>query len=246
MKKFIIAVAALLVALPSFAQISEGEPSARKIRTGNRLEEGTWGLYMGLSSDIVAGWTSVSNFHALPIINIKYMVTDKWEVRAGIETMGTFDNSKGEVSGTKSSVKKHDGLFRLSPGFAYHFSKKNILDVYAGAELPFGYNAYSNVLVSGAVSNKVKANQFTIGLGAFIGLQCFIANLPIALGLEYGISANANLGGQYKLVTDDGAGNKATKYYASKEMTGTAYDKLGLNNGVLGSQVRLTLSYFFK
>lgn len=242
MKKFIVALAALVVALPSFAQISEGEPSARTIRTGNRLEKGTWGVYMGLTSDIVDGWTSVAGFHALPIIDVKYMVTDKWEVRAGIETMGTFSNAKGKTTATDVVNNEHDGMFRLSPGCAYHFSKKNILDVYAGAELPFGYNAYSYV----TSTTKLTGSQFSIGLGAFIGLQCFIANLPVALGLEYGLSGNAYLGGKYKYVSDDGAGNKSTKYYTDKDMTGTAYDKLGLNSGILGSQVRFTLSYFFK
>ena len=49
MKKKVFLTAALLCAfsLASFAQLTTGEPSAKKIRTGNRAQAGDFGLYIG-------------------------------------------------------------------------------------------------------------------------------------------------------------------------------------------------------
>ena len=51
MKKKIIMIAMLLCALSTaaMAQITTGEPSAKKIRTGNRPEAGDFGLFIGTS-----------------------------------------------------------------------------------------------------------------------------------------------------------------------------------------------------
>lgn len=54
MKKKVFLTAALLCAfsLASFAQLTTGEPSAKKIRTGNRAQAGDFGLYIGLPINI--------------------------------------------------------------------------------------------------------------------------------------------------------------------------------------------------
>lgn len=60
----------------ALAQITEGEPSAKKVRTGNRPEAGNFGLYIGVGSKFTE-----SNISLTPIINFKYMKTYKLEFR---------------------------------------------------------------------------------------------------------------------------------------------------------------------
>lgn len=246
MKKIFTIILAVLVSAPlMMAQISEGQPSAKKIRTGNRPEAGNFGLYFGLTSDIFDALGGGSHVTPLPIVNLKYMATDKLEIRAGLEPFSSTDKASAVDAGnTNYKSKESEGHFYLYPGVAYHFSTKNILDVYCGAELPLGYYRFNEKTTTGNMWESASQGGFRLGLGAFVGLQAFIANLPLALGLEYGISANAYLGGQVKATTFDGT-TKQVKY--SDAASGYSdMTKLHLNGGTLGNQFRLTLSYYFK
>lgn len=250
------------------AQITEGEPTARKIRTGNRMEEGTWGLYMGVTSDMFKNWAdaSIKNDISLPLLNIKYMCSDKLELRMGIQgkknrttikgDYATSYDTDGSIDDTESMKDKDvQAEARFTPGFAYHFSKHNILDVYAGAELPLGWTRDKQVGKNG--DNKVidKHNSFDIGIGGFVGLQAFIGHLPLALGFEYGLSSITHCGNKYihKVDGKDAVGNDIEytyKYRANAAGTGpdtaTKYKSLKNRGTELGSQFRITLSYYFK
>lgn len=207
------------------AQISTGESSAQVIRTGNRAEKGDFGLYLGATTTMFKDLGSVDDFKALPLINLKYMFTDNIEGRIGIEwwkKSTNQENNKNEVSNFESNM-----LFY--PGIAYHFAKSNILDVYVGGELPFGWGS------KGSEYNKedIKASNFNIGIGAFIGLQAYICNLPIAVGLEYGVSA-------MHATASDGT--------LTKDGMTIEYEREDTDNSftTIGHQARLTFTYFFK
>lgn len=253
MKKIITLLAVLTLTAPVMvAQISEGQPSSKTIRTGNRPVKGNFGLYFGFSSDIVDGWANLSGVAPLPMLNFKYMATDKLEARIGLDPFCASSGLAGKATPTDNQLKSgHDeGHLYLSPGIAYHFSTKNILDVYVGAEIPFGFRSAGNIVKYGDANNtweKKTTVAGRIGLGAFVGLQVFVANLPLALGFEYGISANADLGGVTKTVVFDGT-QKTTKYSGQTDGGAVVSDmsKLSMNKGILGNQVRLTLSYYFK
>lgn len=215
------------------AQISTGESSAQVVRTGNRAEKGDFGLYLGATTDMFQNiiGNGPSDFSALPLINLKYMVTDKVEARLGIEWWKESDTVEGD--GFESTNKETSMLFY--PGIAYHFNRSNILDVYVGGELPFGWGSkgYEEDIDEGEDVDE-SANNFNIGLGAFIGLQAYVCNLPLAVGLEYGISC------KYTTVSDgtitkDGM---TTEYNFSKDVDSNRFK--------LGHQARLTLTYFFK
>lgn len=85
-----------------------------------------------------------------------------------------------------------------------------------------------------------------------MGLQAFIADLPIALGFEYGIFSRFDLGLKYKSVVT--TGNKTqTSYRLDPSLFKNlqigyydTYSKLNARRGEIGSQFRLTLSYYFK
>lgn len=260
----------------AYAQITTGKPSSKVIRSGNRAQAGDFGIYLGATSDMLQAFDKDVQFSALPLINLKYMVTDQFEARIGLElykTSRSFKgdalrndlNNPGEEITVPLSYKDASSNAMLYPGVAYHFSKRNILDVYVGAELPLGWTSEtvreSSVdeteadgglsYVTGEFSKTKRA--FVIGLGAFIGIQAYIADLPLALGAEFGISSRFDTGVKYKNVSTQG-GTTQTYYTNSLDFTdGLApegasdrYAKLKAMTGEIGGQVRLTLTYYFK
>lgn len=253
MKKLVITALAFCMGLVAAnAQITTGESSAQVVRTGNRAEAGDFGLYLGGTSTMfkylmfddkraVAGVDTNTQLEALPLLNFKYMVTDKFEARLGLEwwTVSEGGKSDGENATGTWSTKGKDRFTNkyLYPGVAYHFSNSNILDVYVGAELPIGWETLSTTSYADYTGSeldmdrKTKENSFNVGLGGFIGLQAYVANLPVAVGVEYGISSLKTISSS-KIITEEKQEYKPTK---------TTYDEWKV-----GQQVRLTLTYFFK
>lgn len=215
------------------AQITTGESSSQVIRTGNRAQKGDFGLYMGGTSTIFKGLSDVDDFQFLPLINVKYMFSDKLEGRIGIEWWKKSDTTEQEVEeGDDIEITTSESSMLFYPGIAYHFSNTNLLDVYVGAELPFGWG--SNGWDDG--EDDESASHFRIGVGAFVGLQAYIANLPIALGVEYGLSTMYNTVSDGTL-TKDGMTIDAEKG-VMKDNSNSSWK--------LGHQARFTLTYFFK
>ena len=186
------------------AQLSQGQTYSTKIVTGNRPVAGDWGLYFGPSyseiADLVETWGSQDEkAFGLPLINLKYYLSDRTEMRFGIQYNGHTTNASGNYNvnfdeiydyyeedfGTRNiplTDKYYTRRFRVSPGIAYHFSPKNILDVYVGATIPVGVDAMNSVYetenyqvvtndATGAhslqkydVKDNYNYNSFTIGL----------------------------------------------------------------------------------
>lgn len=208
------------------AQITTGESTHQVIRTGNRAEKGDFGMYLGATTTMFKNITSSdTEFEALPLINLKYMFADKVEGRLGIEWWKTSTSTETKNEDYKTS----ESSVMFYPGVAYHFNRSNLLDVYVGGEMPIGWgsNGY-------ATKDDYYAHTFNFGLGAFIGFQAYICNLPLAVGLEYGVSMN------YRHVSDG--------TFSSEGMTAPAEYQKNVDGSkfVLGNQARLTLTYFFK
>ena len=103
MKKILFSALMACFALTASAQISEGAPSAKKYATGNRPTKGTFGLYVGAESDLFDRVTDRFAFNPLPIVNLKYMVSDNFELRLGMKFWKQreslhFGNDKGDVN----------------------------------------------------------------------------------------------------------------------------------------------------
>lgn len=259
--KFLILALLCAGTLTSYAQITTGQPSSKVIRTGNRAQAGDFGLYVGATTNMFKdAFDSDVKLTALPLINLKYMTTDQLEVRLGLELYNTSEKLKGDVISEMDKLgnystyemlnKRGSGRFMFYPGVAYHFSKKNLVDVYVGAELPFGWNTERAIQQVEQNESKYTKNSFVIGLGAFIGIQAYIANLPLAVGLEYGISSRFDTGLKYK--TENTTPSSSQTYYTadSQEFTlissDDRFENLKAKKGQIGSQVRVTLTYYFK
>lgn len=271
MRKGLIFGLLMLMSCPVFAQLTVGEPMAKKIRTGNRAEEGDFGIYIGATSNMFkAMFKDKQDFEIqpIPLVNLKYMVTDQFEARIGLEFSKKKEVVKGDMI-TDSSYDENDNLTtstvevknkvvdtdnRIIPGFAYHFSRSNLLDVYAGAELPIGWKRYSVTGENDGYYTNTTKSAFQIGLGAFIGLQVHIADLPLALGVEYGISSMFDGRLRIKNVSKEDGGSKETAYAPDVDsfpmlkdrLTNDVYDSLKARKGEIGNQFRVTLTYYFK
>lgn len=251
MKKFSFILCSLLCAMSASAQLSTGEVNATVIpRTGNRPQAGDMGFYIGASVtqvlDLVEFNQSSSNnpmgygewYWALPVLNFKYYVTDNWEIRAGFEFSCYSESGKTSMDGDTYKGTTNCNFTRLLPGAAYHFNTNNILDVYVGAQIPIGWNINSAKTSGPDMSMKTTENAFVIGAGVFGGLQVFIADLPFAIGVEFGYSGKATLGGapktKYTYNGNSGSneeGNIETKTHAS---------------GTWGADAAITFSYYFR
>lgn len=248
MKRKLLLIFVLLgaVSYAANAQLTTGTPSAKKIVIGNRPQAGDFGVYTGISStDIVSlvGGTAAP----LPMVNVKYYVTDRLEARVGIDVAAArkWGNGIENSSNEKLSERAAESWAYIAPGIAYHFTKHNIIDVYAGAEIPLGYYGYRESEYDGssdvkAISSSINPN---IGLRPFIGLQAFIADLPIAIGLEYGWTGSLSFGEKVKNTIISGGSKQVT--YTPLD-TSTTFNKLRAGSTLLGNEIRLTVAYYFK
>lgn len=266
-RKFFSVLLALAISLPGMAQISMGVPTAKQFKTGNRAEEGDFGIYLGVSSNMFKNLKDgIKLDNPLPLINLKYMVTDELEFRVGLEFSKTRETMKGdeflsgedgenpETTETKYKVVNADN--RITPGVAYHFSKHNIIDVYAGAEALLGWERNSTYAKVDGDNSDVRKASFQFGAGAFIGLQAYIGNLPLAVGVEYGLSTLWESRLRYKSVSVDAEGNEQTRYATSAEqlpalskaglLSTNPYENMKATRGTIGNKFAITLTYFFK
>ena len=142
---FLALALAICTSFAASAQITTGEPTAKVIRTGNRAKAGNFGLYIGATSTMFSNMIDSNvDIVPLPLLNLKYMTSDNFELRVGLEAYKLSENISGTVDtdpGINEIKEKYgESTVMLYPGFAYHFSRLNILDVYIGAELPLGWN----------------------------------------------------------------------------------------------------------
>jgi len=250
-KSLLLAAGICSLATSALAQITTGTTTANTIKVGNRAQAGDYGLYLGATTDIVKDiFDSDVEVNGLPLFNFKYMYTDQIEYRVGLELWRTTEKMKFETSekfggsDSEGKTKLLESRYFVYPGIAYHFSKSNLIDIYAGAELPLGFEHYRNKVEGDDYEGTTSRGSFTFGVGAFVGMQAYVADLPLAIGVEYGLSSLFNCGDKYKHKIKDDEG---TQTYYTEEFEGKdAYKDLKISKGDIGTQIRVTLTYYFK
>lgn len=263
MRKTFLLLAALMTVSVAFADLSTGEPHSAVIpRTGNRPQQGDFGMYLGASVTQVIDIVKLNKndkfgknaFWALPAINLKYYARDNWEIRLGFQFAAKGESDIVKLEEYTYSRNQEINYTRFYPGFAYHFNTKNILDVYIGAKMPIGFNLENTKTVTGKESwTKNQNNKFVIGGGVFLGLQVFIADLPFAIGIETGYSGVASIGTGDRTVSKT-KGNDA-QYTVNISGAGEGGKDLSLGtdkgpnahlDGVWGADAALTFTYYFR
>lgn len=264
MKKFLLLLTVCFAFMfVAQAQLSEGQPRSTTIKTGNRPQQGDWGFYIGPSfSEVVdmINWAKsvkkdkgIAIIRGIPLLNIKYYCKDNIELRAGLQFYDVVNKDKGTYMLNDKNFaynnKTSNAFFRITPGFAYHFTSKNIVDVYLGAQLPLGLDIDKNINENGDLKNNATRTSLVLGLGVFAGLQVFVADLPLSIGLECGLSGLLKTGQKVKNEVTDAAGQTQVYYTTLEEYNnGTStmqFTKLNSSKYELGNDFRLTFTYYF-
>jgi len=249
--------------LVGYSQLSDRVNSPSTFKVGTRPLQGNMGLYFGLAYNEIEYWFDNDiEYTGLPIISLKYYLSDNNVVRIGIQTSRTSEKAKGTVDPlvdgstlTEKNFVDINSRFLFSPGFEHHFTSSNILDVYVGALLPIGWKGVEYVddesYTGGNYSHYTRSMfSLTYGYEAFVGVQAFVADLPLAIGLDFGVAGMGHLKNKYKheVQTKFGATTTNQTFYTVDEdpMAGTRYKELTSSDSKFQGNVRLTIAYFFK
>jgi hypothetical protein len=270
MKKIIPILVILLIIfnVKGYSQLSDRVNSPSTFKVGTRPLKGNLGISFGISTADVKNFVNIVTdsiqYQGTPLISFKYYITDKIVARLGFKTSNTSKTVKGLVDPIVdgSFITERNEIdnfynFLLTPGVEYHFASTNLLDVYFGGLFPVGvtskefvddtkystgeYNLYTRGLKS-----------FTYGYEVFGGLQAFVADLPLAIGFDFGIAGLGHLKDKYKHESKILVGGiTINQTYYTKDPSPVAgqrftkYRDLTSQNFKLEGNIRLTLTYFF-
>jgi hypothetical protein len=154
-------------------------------------------------------------------LTFKWYKSDDMVVRVGIRLSKHTNKLSGDILdssavagnqaiyGGSMEAKTMSREYVLVPGIEKHFSSSNVFDVYAGGDLYLGFGKEDSVV------NRTygKGNAFgydngdkedwqattgntIVGIGGVVGFNVFIAQLPISIGLEYGLNMKWTMGGK--------------------------------------------------
>ena len=256
---------AILVSSSSFAQLTERINNPGKIKTGTRPVKGNMGMFLAISSadvrtllDTTAA-TKVESI--LPLGCIKYYISDDLVFRVGVYGKKTKTSRNGEIDPNVNGIggltsKKEIGSkseWFIKPAIEKHFLNSNVLDPYIVATLPIGYLKERNIdnetyAFGDFYNSTVSKFTFAYGIETHLGLQAFVADLPMAIGLELGFTGLGYLGEKFKHTENNRIGGIETtqEYYTYKgDPLNTRYSSLRSNSFDGSGSIRLTLSYYF-
>lgn len=249
----------------SFAQLSDRQNNPGKFKIGTRPVAGNLGFMIGGSmSDLKAVFNGDSTKNTLPLLAFKYYKTDDMVWRLGIKINkksvvreGSTDTSLTPgITGRDSSSMNSE--FLLYPGIEKHFLNSNIFDAYVTASIPLGFLRETAVDNTDFLNPITSTNDYThhsmskfsfaYGIELSAGIQAFIADLPLALGIEMGVSGIGYRGEKYKNKDESsiaGISTSQTYYTYKNDPMNVKYSKLKSNSYEMKGSIRLTLSYYF-
>ena len=255
---FSIFIVFLAMNFNTYGQISNRVNSPSTFKTGTRPIMGDMGVSVGISAKEIMDRmdTSIVDYEGFPLVNFKYYHSDDLIFRIGMKTNKKKSKLKGELADDNFGVTQDYDIEAesiISPGIEKHFLSSNVVDVYVGVALPLGYKSskqdyFQDFTASDYSYITSTQTSLVYGINGFFGLQAFIADLPLALGLELGFRGLAYSGLQYKHEIDASIGGVSTKetfYTKDGNVAATWYDKLSYSKSELGGDVRVTLNYYF-
>jgi hypothetical protein len=283
MTKQVLSTAVLvMIASLSFAQLTQRQSNPSNYSTGTRPLAGDFGIFLAVDifdaenivNDISGDNSSgdeplnVPNFS---LVNLKYYSSNDLVFRVGLVASkakrvesGTlfFPSASPAVAGDllefKTKSSKRD--YAIKPGIEKHFNPSNVIDIYIGGEALIGTHIEvdeTNREFSGGDLDyfKRKGSSLLYGAGAFIGMQFFIADLPLSLGIEYGIIGKGYAMKRYRIDQEANIGgvNTAETFFIRESDIADfdsgnptqRFESLSSRTFNLDNQVRVTFSYFF-
>lgn len=257
----LIIVFFITISLTGYSQLSDRVNSPTTFKVGTRPLQGNLGLYFGIDYNQIESWFNDSTeYSGLPIVSLKYYLSDKLVAKMGFQISKVSKTIKGLVDPlvdgsmlTERNEIDMTSKYIFTPGVEYHFKSSNILDVYVGGLIPFGtssqeYVSDSRYLTGEYSLYKRTLKSFTYGYEAFVGLQAFIADLPFAIGMEFGVAGIGHLKNKYKHEVNTKLGGidiSQTYYTTDKDAIYTRYRDLTSQDFKLQGNIRINLTYFF-
>ncbi|UXP33007.1 hypothetical protein N6H18_03430 [Reichenbachiella agarivorans] len=254
----------LIIALVVFAanqmavgQLLERENVTKTVYNGSRPEEGNFGL------TIAAGYAEIKemidedvSFRGFPVLNFNYYFSDNLELVLGAQMYKLSEKFSGSLLddiGEEADINKESRM-RFIPGVNYHFAQSNFLDTYVGLGVILGTEKDEVVtsqrtnLTGDYASDHYTKSSFVSGFNLNIGVRTFVADLPVAIGIEYGLTGVNHSNLQYETVSEASVGGVKTKqtYYTKEVDSALKYKSLEYKKFELGSNVRAVLTYYFR
>jgi hypothetical protein len=252
------------MSVTSFAQLSTRENDNKLLKLGTRPIAGDMALTFGvpINTGNEAPLYEPNLLNPGDFLTFKYYLSNDLAIRAAVK----FYRASEKVVGSDYEVDPftpQTGDFKarvstsenyLVPGIEKHFLKSNIFDVYAGADALIGYGR--NVILiedensDGSFFNRKDTEKFMIlGLEGVVGVNVFVAQLPVSVGFEYGLGLRYASEGKTKVEIEDDI-NGETEYYTYSgglAIPGAQYKELKASNfGMNTNQnVRLLLNIYF-
>ncbi len=257
---FLTVLVSAFMASTAFAQLSDRVNSPSTFKFGTRPVAGNLGLTIGTSYQEIGKILDSNDYETLPVVNIKYYLMNDFVITGGVKWNRETEVVKGDVDPnlspgiTFNETKKITSRFMLVPGVEKHFVSSNILDIYVGGRVPLGIATdiaqNDQEFQGGNYSyNKQTKRSFVYGLDGLVGLQAFIADLPMALGFEVELSLLSYVNNKTKNEVESNIGGTTTDqtfYTTDLDPMNYSYSKLNARESEIKTDLRITLSYFFR
>lgn len=267
----------LMAGSSAFAQLTTRENDATTVNLGARPQAGDAALVFNIPLDgqgngdgtgVGAGLFDGNLLSSGDVLTYKYYNTNDVVYRIGIRLQATNATTKGEPADSSAfnlptdidefNTKNNTRAYVIAPGIEKHFVQSNIFDVYVGGDVMLGLGrnkTISEQLGDDVTDVTIRTTPTTVfGLGAFTGMNIFIAQLPVSVGIEYGLSAKWIFGGKTKVERElDIAGDtESAEWYeqtadANGNIDNLDYSKLSRRQFFMDTNhnVRLVICFYF-
>ncbi|HOZ41058.1 MAG: hypothetical protein IPN62_04585 [Flavobacteriales bacterium] len=266
MKKTVLSMALLGVCSIASAQLSTRENNDTRYKLGARPVAGDYALTfgVGINSTEVGGrdipaWNLFGRGN---LITGKKYISDDMAFRMGLRLFRDSRTLTGELDSTENitnvlsevEFRSSQRQYMLVPGIEKHFSNSNIFDVYTGADLYLGFGKDKEVSSTtnrdGETDAITETTPYTlVGLGGVIGVSVFVIDLPISVGVEYGLSAFWKLGDRTKVEVEEADGDTYEYQTVSDDpfSAGLQYNSVKQKYMTMDTndQVRLVVNIYF-
>jgi len=138
--RIVLIILLLPVPFLAAAQLSDRVNNPTTLRAGTRPIQGNMGVYFGMSyNDIVDLLENQNNYEysGIPLVSLKYYVTDRWAARLGFQTYKESAIITGEVDPalspryyTERNFTDIVGRYLFTPGVEYHFASTNLPQIF--------------------------------------------------------------------------------------------------------------------
>ncbi|MEZ4755773.1 MAG: hypothetical protein R2817_02975 [Flavobacteriales bacterium] len=265
MKKSVLSMALLGVCSIASAQLSTRENDDTRYKLGARPVAGDYALTFGVGiNNTEVGGTEIPAWNLFGrgnLITGKKFIKDDVAIRAGVRLFRDSRTLTGELDSTENisnvlnevEFRSSQRQYMLVPGIEKHFSNSNIFDVYTAGDLYLGFGRDKEVSSTtnrqGQTSAMTMTTPYTVvGLGGVIGVSAFVVDLPISVGIEYGLSAFWKLGDRTKVEVEEADGDT----YEYQTVSDDPFGGLQYNSAKqrymtmdTNDQVRLVVNIFF-